>query len=187
MIRRVLERGRQASMGEIIQAIFSLLVVFFMVPGFLTTGSQPQPEPVPTWPVTPVEPDAAETVASFTLKSGGVETTLTYYAIDDVVIRQTTLNVVNYAEAGFANEAEAREFFEPLLPQFQGIVGLDHKFEFMAEQAIETMEIDYTVANIVEVSQLIGSTFSDNITEDSALSLRESRLLLLSQGYTEVL
>lgn len=176
---------------HIIEAIVAIIMLLMFAPGLLSatpTGPPPVvPAPITPPPTEPVEPPEAETVSTFTMTMGGVESTLTYHAVDDVVVRQTTLNIVNYAGAGFSSEAEAREYFEPLLPQFQGIIGLQHDIEFTSEAAIETMDIDYTIANIVEISQLMGSTFSSEITEDSKLSLQESRTLLLSQGYTEVL
>lgn len=123
--------------------------------------------------------------ATFTSNTGGVESTLVYYAEDDEVYRQTTRNVINYEEAGI-DEETARELLEPLMEQFQGIDGLEHSIEFGATEAIEEMDVDYNTASMSEISQLLGSSFSGDVDDNTRLSLEQSREMLLSQGYTEV-
>lgn len=123
--------------------------------------------------------------ATFTMSDGGVEVTLVYYAEGDEVYRQTTRNVINYEEAGIDEEL-AREILEPLMEEFQGIDGLKHSIEFGADEAIEEMDVDYNTASMKEISQLMGSSFSGNVDDNTRLSLEQSREMLLAQGYTEV-
>lgn len=123
--------------------------------------------------------------ATFTMTDAGVESTLVYYAENDVVYRQTTRNVISYEEAGI-DEETARSVLEPLMSEFEGIEGLDHDITFSDTEAVETMDIDYNTVSMVEVSQLMGSTFSSDVDDDTRLSLEESRKMLLEEGYTEV-
>lgn len=126
-----------------------------------------------------------ETEATFTMSQAGVEMTLVYYAVGDDVVRQTTRNVINYAEAGFADDDAARAAIEPFLADFQGVDGLTHNMEYRGTEAIETLEVDYNVADLQEIAQLTGSTFEGDLSSGK-LSMEQSRRMLLAAGWTEV-
>lgn len=126
-----------------------------------------------------------EEQATFTMTQNGVEMTLVYYYVGDEVTRQTTRNVIDYAAAQIADDDEARSLIEPLIGQFQGVRGLTHNMEYTGTSAIETLEVDYSVADLAEISQLMGSSFEGNL-DSGKLSMEQSRQMLLQQGFTEV-
>lgn len=128
---------------------------------------------------------AEETVTTFHNSEDGIEMTLTYYATGDNVTKQTTVNVIDYAALGVEDEAQAREFFDPMVAQFQGIDGVEHAFEYGADSVTETMSIDYSVANVEEVAGLTGTSFEGDVSEGARISLAESIKVLEAQGFTQ--
>lgn len=131
-------------------------------------------------------PAENETVHVFNQSDAAVDMTLTYYAVGDVVTKQTTVNVINYAGAGLADADAARALLDPLVESFQNVVGLDHSIVYGDTTATETLAIDYEVADIVEISNLTGSTFEGVVDSNTRLSLEQSRQMLLANGFTEV-
>ena len=125
------------------------------------------------------------TQAVFTQEKDGIKVTLTYFAEGDDVVKQSTVNVINYAEAGLGGAADAREIFDPLIKDFEGVEGLEHKMEYGETEATETMTVDYTKADISEIAKLTGSSFSGKTEKGAKLSMEGSRQMLLKAGFTE--
>lgn len=128
----------------------------------------------------------AKTETTFTMTRQGVEMTLVYYATGDEVTRQTTRNVMPYEALDVADADEARALIEPLTTGFQDVKGLTYSVEYTDTEAIETLDVDYSVADIAEIAELTGSSFSGDTSGNAKLSLEQSRQMLLNQGFTEV-
>lgn len=137
----------------------------------------------------PIEIDPANdelTERAFRQTQGGVDMTLTYTAIGDRVIKQTTRNVINYEAAGFGDKAQAQEIFDPMLEQSAGIEGYDQTIEYGETEAVEELTIDYEVVDLSQLSGLPGFEGSDNVNEADFISLSQSLQMLEQQGFTEV-
>ncbi len=126
-----------------------------------------------------------EQKAVFTMSQNGVDVTLTYYYVGDDVTRQSTTNVIDYAQAGLADEQAARDLFEPLIKDFQNVKGLEHSMEYGPTSAKEELTVDYSEANLSEISKLTGSEFSGDAKDGSKLSFKASRDMLLKSGFKE--
>lgn len=135
---------------------------------------------------TGILPAENETVHVFNQSDAAVDMTLTYYAVGDVVTKQTTVNVINYQGAGLADADAARALLDPLIGGFQNVVGLEHSIVYGDTSATETLAIDYNIADIVQISELTGSTFEGVVDSNTRLSLAQSRQMLLASGFTEV-
>ncbi len=114
-----------------------------------------------------------------------VDTTITYYAVGDNVTRQTTENIMPYSAFGVTTEEEAKALIDPIAEEFQGIAGVEHSFEYRENEVVETLAIDYSKANVEEVSKLPGSEFSGN-TKSGKVSLEGSVKVFEEQGFTKV-
>jgi len=129
--------------------------------------------------------DSKEQKAVFSQEQNGVKVTLTYYYVGDDVVRQSTENFIDYAAAGLADEQAARDLFEPLVKDFQGVKGLEHKMTYGPTSATENLTVDYSEADLAEISKLTGSTFSGDTSKGAKLSFKASRDMLLKGGFTE--
>ncbi len=116
----------------------------------------------------------------------GVDMTFTYYAVGDEVTRQTTKNVMPYEVLGVTTADEARPILDPMVAEFQGIPGLEHSLEYGDTEAVETLTVDYAVADLQTISELTGSTFSGDTSEGAKVSLQQSLEMLEGQGFTRV-
>lgn len=128
----------------------------------------------------------AQTETTLSMEQGGVKTTMTYFAEGDTVVKQTTENTLNYESAGFGDRETAEEQVGQLSEQFEGIAGLNHSVEYKKNELVETLTVDYTKADIAEVSQLTGSTFDGDAKNAEKVSLKQSVDALKELGFTEV-
>lgn len=138
------------------------------------------------------EADAGEDAAAgeeqsktFILEEEGFVNELVYYHIDDEVQRQTSESDITYEALGVENEEQARELLEQQSPDYEGVEGVEHNIEFGDEGVIETLEVDYTVADISEVSALEGAEFDEEADEAQFISMEQSEEQLLNSGYEE--
>lgn len=120
--------------------------------------------------------------AVFTQESSGRTTVLTYYAVGDEVVRQQTVNTVEYEAAGIPDQAALEGLLDGMAEQFDGLKGLEYSVEYGEKHATERLSVDYRVANIRELAKLTGSEFTGT---DEPVSLEMSRKMLLDQGYAE--
>lgn len=146
--------------------------------------SLPEPSPESSSPDSPDDGERTET--TFTQNQAGVETTMTYIAEGDEVVKQTTTNVVDYAAAGISDETEARELFDPMEDEGQDVDGYEQSIDYGETSATEELEIDYSVADLSELSQLPGYEGTAGAGPNDYISLEESRKMLESSGFEEV-
>lgn len=127
-----------------------------------------------------------ETETSFTNSQNGVEMTMTYTAVGDEVIKQTTSNVIDYEAAGLGSKEDAQAMLDPMIEQGADVEGYEQSIEYGETSAIEEVSIDYEVADLAELSQVPGFEGTANLEDGEFVSLEQSRELLESQGFTEV-
>ena len=142
-------------------------------------------EPVETTPEPPAT-DGETTETAFTQNQNGVDMTLTYTAVGDRVVKQTTRNVIDYRAAGIGSKEEAQEIFDPLMDQSAGVEGYDQSIEYGETSAVEEVSIDYRVVDMNALSDIPGFEGSGNMDGADFVSLSESRKLLEQQGFSEV-
>jgi len=122
---------------------------------------------------------------TFELEQDGIVTKMVYTTKGDKVTKQTTENIIQYDLAGIPSKVEAQELFAPLVKQFQDIDGVTHDLEYEDSKAIETLAIDYEVANYDDIKRLPGMEFSED-PKDKGVSMKKSIEILESQGFKEV-
>ena len=61
--------------------------------------------------------------------------------------------------------------------------GVEHNIEYDDEGIVETLEVDYTVAEISEISSLEGAEFDEEANEAQFISMEQSEEQLLNSGY----
>jgi len=127
----------------------------------------------------------SESTRTFELEQDGIKTTMVYTTKGDKVTDQTTENIIQYDLAGIPSKEEAQELFAPLVEQFQNIDGVTHKLKYEDSKAIETLAIDYEVANYEDIKNLPGMSFSED-PKKNGVSMKKSIEILESQGFTEV-
>ena len=136
---------------------------------------------------TPDAPSTGErTESTFTNSQNGVEITMTYTAVGDEVVKQTTRNEIDYAASGLSGQEEARQYFEPMLAQGEGVPGYEQTMEFGETSAVEELVIDYSVADPSDLTGLPGYEGTGAEGENFYISMEQSRQLLLDSGFTEV-
>ncbi|SMG15488.1 YehR family lipoprotein [Paenibacillus aquistagni] len=127
---------------------------------------------------------AKEESSTYTLSAAGTEIEVTYYYKNDEVTKQTTNSTVAYASMGAANKEEAETIIEPLAKQYENVKGIKHEVEYQEDKLVEKTEVDYTKADLKEVSRLTGSMFED-AEEAGFVSMKKSEEMLLSNGFTK--
>ena len=88
-------------------------------------------------------------------KQSGVQMEITLYYKGDVVTKQTAKNIITYSELGLTKETFKKQA-EKLGEKFKGIKGLEDKVDYQDKVAIETVTVDYSIANVHELSGLPG-------------------------------
>ena len=78
---------------------------------------------------------------------------ITLYYKGDVVTKQTAKNIITYSELGLTKEAFKKQA-EKLGEKSKGIKGLEDKVDYQDKVAIETVTVDYSVADINELKGL---------------------------------
>ncbi|MGB3413538.1 MAG: YehR family protein [Microbacteriaceae bacterium] len=125
-----------------------------------------------------------QTVSVYQQTQNGVDMTITYYANGDEVTKQSTVNVMNYAGIGLSGPDEARKLLDPIMAEFQGVTGLEHSVEYGDTAVTERMTVDYSIADIKEISELTGSSFEGvGDGKNVKLSLKQSVALLEKSGF----
>lgn len=127
----------------------------------------------------------AETVTSYTKTQNGANVTLTFHATGDKVTKQSTHSVLNYAQSGLKDKETAKAYFDPIITQFQNVKGLTHSMTYGETEAIEDLEVDYSKADIEEVSKLMGSSFEGG-SKQKGVSLKKTVEGLEANGFTKV-
>ena len=112
-------------------------------------------------------------------KQPGVQMEITLYYKGDVVTKQTAKNIITYSELGLTKEAfkkQAEKFGE----KFKGIKGLEDKVDYQDNFAIETVTVDYSIANVHELSGLPGVGLGNE-----KVSLKKTEEKLIEERFDE--
>lgn len=124
-----------------------------------------------------------EQTKTFGKTQNGIEMSFTYHYKDDTVLRQTAINKIPYSAINAPNKEAAQQILGPLSKQYQNIDGLKEQVDFKDDHAIETLEVDYSKADIKQLSKMPGSTFNQN--DGNWVSMKNSEAVLFAQGFTE--
>lgn len=127
----------------------------------------------------------AETETSYTKTQNGATVTMTFYAKGDTVTKQTTHSVLKYGESGLKDKDAAKAYFDPIIEQFQNVKGLTHSMQYTDTEVIEDLTVDYSEADISEISKLIGSQFEGG-SKQKGVSLKKTVEGLEAGGFTKV-
>ncbi|MBP1046578.1 YehR family protein [Enterococcus sp. BWM-S5] len=122
----------------------------------------------------------------FEANVNGVETEMTYTHKGDKVVKQETHSVIQYESLGVSSKEEAEEMFSFVAEEYD-IDGVTYEVDYQEEEMTESVTVDYEKADIQEVMSLMG-TLNDQEEEGQKvkyISMKQSKELLLEQGYTE--
>ena len=112
-------------------------------------------------------------------KQPGVQMEITLYYKGDVVTKQTAKNIITYSELKTTKEAfkkQAEKFGEKL----KGIKGLEDKVDYQDNFAVETVTVDYSVADINELKGLPWPS-----SGDKKVSLKKTEEKLIEERFDE--
>ena len=112
-------------------------------------------------------------------KQPGVQMEITLYYKGDVVTKQTAKNIITYSELGLTKEAFKKQA-EKLGEKFKGIKGLEDKVDYQDNVAIETVTVDYSIANVHELSGLPGVGLGNE-----KVSLKKTEEKLIEERFDE--
>ena len=112
-------------------------------------------------------------------KQPGVQMEITLYYKSDVVTRQTAKNIITYSELGLTKETFKKQA-EKLGEKFKGIKGLEDKVDYQDKVAIETVTVDYSIANVHELSGLPGVGLGNE-----KVSLKKTEEKLIEERFDE--
>ena len=147
----------------VIVGIIAFLVVFFLV----------QP------------PEKEQTATYRYTDNNGTTIEMTYYAKGDRVYKQTANNIIPYSALGVKSAEEAKEVLEDVMARNQGVKGYTDEIEYKKDVIIETVTVDYNVANIDDIKNLQGAFFNDGDTKNG-ISFKKSIELLEKNGFSKV-
>ena len=112
-------------------------------------------------------------------KQPGVQMEITLYYKGDVVTKQTAKNIITYSELGLTKETFKKQA-EKLGEKFKGIKGLEDKVDYQDKVAIETVTVDYSIANVHELSGLPGVGLGNE-----KVSLKKTEEKLIEERFDE--
>ena len=112
-------------------------------------------------------------------KQPGVQMEITLYYKGDVVTKQTAKNIITYSELGLTKETFKKQA-EKLGEKFKGIKGLEDKVDYQDKVAIETVTVDYSIANVHELSGLPGVGIGNE-----KVSLKKTEEKLIEERFDE--
>ena len=112
-------------------------------------------------------------------KQPGVQMEIILYYKGDVVTKQTAKNIITYSELGITKEAFKKQA-EKLGEKFKGIKGLEDKVDYQDNIAIETVTVDYSIANVHELSGLPGVGVGNE-----KVSLKKTEEKLIQERFDE--
>lgn len=125
--------------------------------------------------------------ASFESNQNGITTTVTYQYLDDIVKKQSTKTVIPYSVAKVKDAEEAKKVLSKTANEFKGIKGLEYNLNFEADKVIEDITVDYSKADIKEITKLSNFSSSDSVNSDvQFISFSKSEKFLESKGFKKV-
>lgn len=121
---------------------------------------------------------------TFNWTDGKTEISLTYYYKDDVVLRQTAKNKIQYATLGATNKDAAMQRLGPISEKYKSINGVTENIDYQDSFATETLTVDYTKVDRNALQQIQGAAFTGDVKD--GVSMVKSQQLLESHGFKEV-
>lgn len=128
------------------------------------------------------EDDGAEQSKTFVLEEAGSYNELTYHYVGDEVKRQTSTTEMDYEALGVTNEEDARLLLDDIARDYNATEGVQHDIRYSEDAFVETLEVDYEIADISEVSELEGADF-EGADGAQFVSMARSEEQLLDSGY----
>ncbi|MGC6768751.1 DUF1307 domain-containing protein [Enterococcus sp. LJL51] len=122
----------------------------------------------------------------FEMKQDGVEMEIIYTHNGDKVVKQETYSTIEYEPLNISSKEEAEEMFSFVKDEYD-VKGITYKADYQEDKMVEKVVVDYEVADLKEVMTLMG-TITDGSEEDRVvkyISMKQSKEMLLEQGYTE--
>lgn len=130
-------------------------------------------------------PDTTPSKTVMTASQGGALTTVTYYAEGDLLTKQRTQNVVEYAASGIADKAAAEVAVGELIDQYKGIEGVQHTIDFGETSLTETVTITYKNLDAEKLAKANGGEVTSTNAEARKVSLSDAVASLEAAGFTK--
>lgn len=122
----------------------------------------------------------------------GVKNEVSYYGIENKIFKETSKSVYPYdAYIGDSKDLTSiKKEFESYAESLKGLNGIKYSFEFLENEAIDLIEIDYTQLDWQKdkkkLDEIIKLTFNIGIPNTKqGLNLKSSEEMLLKNGYIE--
>ncbi|MBR2998423.1 DUF1307 domain-containing protein [Candidatus Saccharibacteria bacterium] len=129
-----------------------------------------------------------EQVVTYEKVSDGITMSLTYYAKDGLVYKQTAKNTIPYSVLGATTKEEAGAILDPameeVLKDALEIDGYEDTVEYHDDKAIENVSIDFNVVDKDKLKDIVGAYFEGDT--EQGWSLEKSTKWLEDSGFTKV-
>lgn len=110
---------------------------------------------------------------------------LTYYYQEDRLIKQIEKDVTLYAANNISGPEQAKVDFFSRKKIFKKIKGVSYKIDYGEDRVTESIEIDYTKADLSKLAPHLGLAKAD-AESIGFISLKETKKHIKEQGYKEV-
>lgn len=131
--------------------------------------------------ITLVACNSDDNTVTLQTEQNGVIMKIAYKGDGDEVIEQTADNVMPYEALNVTTKEEAQKILAPVVGEYAKVKGITHNMDYQDDKVVESLKIDYEIADPEEVSQLVGTTFEGDISE--GISLKKSVEALQAQGF----
>lgn len=111
---------------------------------------------------------------------------MVYYYKGDKVTKQTATNTIKYSAIGATNKDEAKAKLASSTKQYQGVKGLSESIDYKDTYLVEKVSVDYTKGDLDELSKINGVSINSNGKKISYISYKQSKKLLLNNGFKVV-
>lgn len=128
-----------------------------------------------------------EKVSYFELSQNGSTIGLTYYYKGDKVTRQSAQTKASYTAIGVDSKEAAKEKLSSITKQYQGVKGLKESIDYKDDHILETVEVDYTKADMKQLSKIQGIAIAtDDGKVPDYISYKKTKKMLEDQGFKKV-
>lgn len=128
-----------------------------------------------------------EKVSYFELSQNGSTIGLTYYYKGDKVTRQSAQTKASYTAIGVDSKEAAKEKLSSVTKQYQGVKGLKESIDYKDDHILETVEVDYTKADMKQLSKIQGIAIAtDDGKVPDYISYKKTKKMLEDQGFKKV-
>ncbi|GGP12231.1 DUF1307 domain-containing protein [Oceanobacillus neutriphilus] len=123
-----------------------------------------------------------ETV-TYKLEKGDNSIEVTLVADDEEIIEQSSTSITSYDSIrGVESKEDAEALITPTAEPLQGIDGLDYNLDFQDDHFIETIKVDFSIADTADLPGL--NELLEN--EEGNLNLEDAVKSLEEQGFEKV-